>query len=76
MLPRPRVKDHRARMLHMRGPLLLDAGGLCSNMVRESARIVKAMEKAGRHGGESDRSRVVRHRHSHDPGLNLANAHR
>src|SRR5262245_24034400 len=43
--------------------------GLCSNVVRESSRILKAVEKAGRHGGESDKSRGVRHRHIHDPGI-------
>jgi len=38
-------------------------------MVRESLRILKAIEKEGLQGGEGDKSRVVRHRHIHDPGI-------
>ena len=38
-------------------------------MVRESSLILKAIEKEGLQGGEGDKSRVVRHRHIHDPGI-------
>jgi len=52
--------------------LFVDAGGFGSRGVREAQRIFQALEKEGLEGGAHDTSRVVRHRHSHDPGLQQA----
>jgi integrase len=38
-------------------------------VVREASLILKAIEKEGLQGREGDKSRVGRHRHIHDPGI-------
>jgi transposase-like protein len=38
-------------------------------MVRKSSLIFKAIEKEGLQGRERDTSRMVRHRRTHDPGI-------
>ena len=49
--------------------LLLDSGVLRSRVVREGYLIFKTIEKQGIQGRAHDKSRVVRHRHLHDPGI-------
>jgi len=49
--------------------LLLDSGVFCSNVGRALQLIFKTTEKEGLQGGEGDKSRVIRHRHIHDPGI-------
>jgi len=41
----------------------------CFHVVRQAALIFEAIEKSGLHGGEPGKSRVVRHQHIHDPGI-------
>jgi hypothetical protein len=49
--------------------LLLDSGVFCSNVGRELQLIFQTIAKEGLQGGEGDKSRVIRHRHIHDPGI-------
>ena len=49
--------------------LFLDSGLFCFHVVRQAALIFEAIEKSGLHGGEPGKSRVVRHQHIHDPGI-------
>src|SRR5262249_39217538 len=49
--------------------LLWDSRVLCSRVVRETPRILKALEQEELHGREHVKSQVVRHRRLHDPGI-------
>ena len=49
--------------------LFLDSEVLCSHVARQAELIFEAIEKSGLHGGEPGKSRVVRHQHIHDPGI-------
>ena len=51
------------------GTLLLDSRVFYSNLVRKSLRTCKGLEKEGLPGEKGDKSRVGRHRHIHDPGI-------
>jgi len=53
------TQDTKNQRLAILESLFLDSGVLCSNVVRESQRIFKAMEKEGLQGGEGDKSRGV-----------------
>ena len=49
--------------------LVLDAGVVCSRVVREAQLIFQAIEKEGLPGRKDDKSWVGRHRLIHAPGI-------